>query len=97
MRSILERLRPRNTKAARNEAKKVRATYLNGLAIALFVAGAFPVFLRVNAANPSEIFTFSLSKFGLYTGDDFRMIAGCFLASMTFHACAQLSVSGLED
>lgn len=94
----IDRLKPQGrSKATRNEQRKLRATYFNSMAIAMFVAGALPIYLKVHAAKPGKTLLEDLYFFDLYSLDDVKLIVACLITSIFCHALALACVHRLED
>ena len=76
-------------KAARNERRKISATYLNGLALAFFIGGAVSLFFSADLFTPIQMSYEVLNRgvaifFGL-------------CMSAFFHFSARLLLNRIED
>jgi hypothetical protein len=73
-----------NNKLVRNEQRKLTATFMNGVAMALFGIGALsPIVSLAQSANGTPTNAF--------------VVLGCFAASLALHWMARRHLKGLEE
>ncbi|RYG98358.1 MAG: amino acid transporter [Alphaproteobacteria bacterium] len=72
-------------KAARNERRKLSATFLNGIAMAVFAIGGFtPVFQVIGGVTTPSIWIFV-------------MIPVCMIGAFALHLFARYQLRGIEE
>jgi hypothetical protein len=87
-------------KAARNEARKVTATYLNNIAVALFIAGVGVPLIGALGRTREEIAQWLASQFTWAGFTEPSAMSASFLAlilSFVLHGVAHYCVSQIED
>jgi F0F1-type ATP synthase membrane subunit c/vacuolar-type H+-ATPase subunit K len=87
-------------KAARNEARKLTATYLNNIAVALFIAGVGVPFVTALSKTREEVAQWFAGLFtwhGLVEPNAFAAAFFAFVLSFVVHALARRSVADVED
>ncbi len=74
-------------KVVHNERTKLSATYLNGIAVAVFAVGGFAPFIStVLAADPAPHSPLLV----------FALMVGCWVVSGAIHSAARVTLKGLQ-
>jgi len=87
------------SKAARNERRKLTATYLNNVAIAFFIAGVTVPYFAMAHRSPEEAARLFLA-FGPLEGMRISTIVafvGSFAISALIHITARSTLEAIED
>ena len=90
------------SKVQRNEKKKLSANFVNNIAVALFVAGGFPAYLKIidlfrnrTVSNLNEFIAIPDVRAIVYSS--LLWFAVFFVVAIVVHCCARAILRGIED